>query len=123
LVHLPELAEGAQRVGQAVPKALLYLHESVPDRLVQSAPVRVVLLPEVTDERTPRLIAVPPAKALRLVAPAALWQMHVDPRRELEQLRTLLTAVPTYRLLLSPARDANPMVIQEVLTLATSHSG
>jgi hypothetical protein len=123
LVHLPELAEGAQRVGQAVPKALLYLHESVPDRLVQSAPVRVVLLPEVTDERTPRLIAVPPAKALRLVAPAALWQMHVDPGRELEQLRTLLTAVPTYRLLLSPERAANPMAIQEVLTLATSHSG
>ena len=106
-----------------MPKALLFLHRLVPDRLVQSAPVRVVLLPEHTDERAPRLVPVSPAEALRSVAPAALWQMHIDPGRELAQLRKLLTAVPTYRLLLSTQRDANPLVVQEALAMATSRSG
>jgi hypothetical protein len=106
-----------------VPKALLYLHHSVPDRLVQSAPVRLVLLPELSDESTPRLVPVSPAKALIQVAPAALWQMNVDPSRELEQLRRLLTAVPTFRLQLSPRRDANPMAIQDALAEASSRSG
>ncbi|MEY2447622.1 MAG: hypothetical protein QOH79_1098, partial [Acidimicrobiaceae bacterium] len=90
LALLGDLSDSAvtqrQRDGAPTEKALLYLHRVVPERLVQSAPVRVVLLPEFAEERSPRLVRVSAADALRAVAPAALWQMHVEPGRELQGL-------------------------------------
>jgi hypothetical protein len=124
--ELADLGELTQAVAPPAPaddvdaKALLYLHRSVPEQILRSAPVRVVLLPEVSTEVAPRLVRVSPAEALRAVAPAALWQLHLDAAHEMAGLRRLLTAVPIYRLLLSRQRDANPHAVQDALAQATS---
>jgi hypothetical protein len=99
-------------------KALFLLHTSRPEQVVASAPVRVVLIPEPRGEPRPRLEPIRPAEALRLVAPSALWQMSLEPDRELAGLRRLLGAVPCFRLVLSRDRDANPPMIQEALARA-----
>ena len=100
-------------------KALFYVDRSAAERVVRSAPVRVVVLPEVSDEDEPQLVPLRPAEALRAAAPAALWQMHVEPDRELAGLRRLVAAVPSFRLRLSRHRDRNPSAIEEAIRLAT----
>lgn len=99
-------------------KALYLLHDSFPERMVSSAPVRVVLVPDPRGERRPRLEPLRPAEALRELAPSALWQMSLEPDRELFGLRTLVSTVPCFRLVLSRDREANPPVVQEALAAA-----
>jgi hypothetical protein len=101
------------------PKALYRLHDTLPDRLLASAPVRAVLLPEAGGP-VGRLEPVQPADALRRIAPSALRQMSVEPDRDLAGLRKLVTSLPCWRVTLHPDRDANPALIEEALTRAAS---
>jgi hypothetical protein len=130
-VHEPELRHLGDWASSAVAswnepgaplKALLFLHRLIPEQIVASAPVRVLLIPELAAEGGPGLVPVRPADALRMVAPAALWQMHLDAGRELRQLRQLVTAVPTYRLLLSRHRAENALTVARALERATARS-
>jgi hypothetical protein len=100
-------------------KALYLLHDAWGERMVTSAPVRVVLLPEPRGARLPQLERIRPTEALRRVAPDALWHMGIDPARELTALRRLLAAVPCYRLVLGRDRAANPALIGEALAAAS----
>jgi hypothetical protein len=97
-------------------KALLFPYRTAPHSFLRSAPVRVVLVLERALSRRPAVERVRTADALRAVAPSSLRQMHLEADRELAGLRGLLQAVPTYRLLLSPDRGANPEVVQRLLS-------
>jgi hypothetical protein len=99
-------------------KTLLLPTRAATERLLRSAPVRVVLIPTRSSEAAPRLVPVAPAEALRTLAPSALWQMHLEPQRELQGLARLFTSVPVFRLLLSERRDRNPPVIQDAIERA-----
>jgi hypothetical protein len=99
-------------------KALFLLHESRREQMLDSAPVRVVLVPERGTGERPGLSPIRPAVALRMIAPYALWQMSLEPDVELAGLRRLLTSVPCFRLVLSDDRSANPAIVQEALTRA-----
>jgi hypothetical protein len=101
------------------PKALYRVGEAMPDRLLASAPVRVVLVPSVGDGPG-RLEPMRTADALRCVAPGTLRQMSLEPELELAGLRRLVAAVPCFRLVLSPDRAANPDLVQQALALATT---
>jgi hypothetical protein len=76
------------------------------------------MIPEPGGERRARLEPIRPAEALRLVAPSMLWQMSIEPDRELAGLRQLLSGVPCFRLILSRDRRANPELIRETLERA-----
>jgi hypothetical protein len=86
--------------------------------MLDSAPVRVVLVPERGTGERPGLSPIRPAVALRMIAPYALWQMSLEPDVELAGLRRLLTSVPCFRLVLSDDRSANPALVQEALDRA-----
>jgi hypothetical protein len=96
-------------------KALYLLHDMVPDRLLASAPVSVVLFADARGDDEPRLEPLTGGEMLRLVAPHTLWQMSIDPNRELAALAKLFSSVPCYRLVLSADRAANPPLVQEAL--------
>jgi hypothetical protein len=100
-----------------VTKALFLLRSDGPQRLLDSAPVRMVLVPERGDGK-PSIEPMRVTEALRSVAPSSLWQMSIAPEQELAALARLLTSVPCYRLRLSPDRAANPEVIREALAHA-----
>ena len=53
-------------------KALYLLHASQGDRMLASAPARIVIVPEPLGERRPRLEPIGPAEVLRRVAPSTL---------------------------------------------------
>jgi hypothetical protein len=99
-------------------KALYRLHTSVPDRLLDSAPARAVVMLEPRGVRRPTLEPIRPAEVLRRVAPAMLRFFSIDPARELAGLRRLLSSVPCFRLILSRDRAANPTLVQEALASA-----
>jgi hypothetical protein len=125
LAHLGHLAQpvplgGRLDAATEEAKALLHPAQTAPDQLLMSAPVRVVLIPTLSGEASPRLVPVSGAEALRTLAPRALWQMHLEAQRELEGLRKLLAAVPTYRLVLSDRRHLNPGAVQQALSRATA---
>jgi hypothetical protein len=98
-------------------KALFLLRSDGAQRLLDSAPVRLVLVPERGDG-TPSLEPMRATEALRCVAPSSLWQMSIAPDRELAALARLLASVPCFRLRLSPDRAANPEVIRDALVRA-----
>jgi hypothetical protein len=100
------------------PKALYRLHDAVPEQLLASAPVRVVLVPEQSGNSNGRLEPIGPAEALRRVAPSALRQMSLEPDRDLAGLRNLVSSVPCFRFLLSRQREENPPLVQEALARA-----
>ena len=97
-------------------KSLFLLHATRPEQMLSSAPVRVVLVPERGDGPTPRLEPMRAPEVLRAVAPSALWQLSLEPAAELRALRNLVSAVPCFRLVLSPDRRANPAAVQEALS-------
>lgn len=99
-------------------KALYRLHESHAGQILRSAPARAVIVVHPTGDRRPVLATITPGEALRAVAPSTLWQMNIDPARELAGLKALVTAVPCYRLGLGTDRDANPPVIDQLLRAA-----
>ena len=103
-------------------KSLFLLQASRPQQMVSEAPVRVVLVPQQGGDDAPRLEPMRAAEVLRVVAPKALWQMSLDPAAELGALRRLVSAVPCYRLVLSPDRRANPPLVQEALDRAPVRS-
>ncbi len=96
-------------------KALYLLAPTHADRMLASAPVRTVIVPAPSGTERPRLEPMTAGEVLRAVAPAALWQLNVDPGRELRALRHLLERVPCFRLALSEDRDANPPIIRDAL--------
>src|SRR5439155_10586503 len=121
LPHLGDLASSAVpawRDPGAPLKAVLFLHRTAPEQLITSAPVRIVLIPQFAGDGKPGLVPIRPADALRAVAPAALWQMHLDAAGELEGLRKLLTSIPAYVLLLSPDRAENVVTVRRALDQA-----
>ena len=99
-------------------KALFYVDRGAAGQVVRSAPVRVIVVPEVSDDDEPQLIPLRSAEALRIVAPAALKQMHLEADRELAGLRHLIASVPLFRLRLSRHRDRNPIAIEEAIRRA-----
>jgi hypothetical protein len=102
-------------------KSLFLLHATRPEQMLSSAPVRVVLVPERGDGPTPRLEPMRAPEVLRAVAPSALWQLSLEPAAELRALRKLVSAVPCFRLVLSPDRRANPAAVQEALDRSRVH--
>lgn len=85
------------------------------ERIVHQGPLRVVLVPEQSDEKEPRLVPMSTAEARRAVAPSALWQLHRAPAAELAGLRRVLASVPTYRLLLNRDLRTNPEAVRNAI--------
>lgn len=104
-------------------KALYHLHASRPDQILRSAPARVLIVVEPSGGPRPELSRISAGQALKAVAPSTLWQMNIDPARELAGLRRLVTSVPCFRMQLSVDRDANPPAIQDLLVAVTEGSG
>jgi len=102
------------------PKALFLLQQSRPDAMLASAPVRVLLVLEPRGRDRPRLEPLRASEALRLVAPSALWQMSIEPDRDLAGMRALVAAVPCFRLVLAEDRAANPALVEHALALASA---
>jgi hypothetical protein len=97
-------------------KALLYLHEHFPERVVTGLPLRAILLPRVTGLRDTRLTAVTSAEALKVIAPSTIFQLPGSGLREFQALARLVREVPVMALEVGTDLSQIPTAIHDLLS-------
>ena len=110
---LPALANGDVLEFE---KAVLYVREHWPERIVKSFPVRAILVPRVVPGRTEALVGpASPVAALAALAPSTVFQMHTRGQDALVRMRKLAAAVPAYSLELGSDIESIPRAIADLL--------
>lgn len=92
----PDLVENPDR--EPGDKAVIFLYRHFPERLVQRAPLRAVLVPTVTGERESRLVAESPAAAMAALGPSTLLQLPGTGPSTMGALARVVRSVPCFRL-------------------------
>lgn len=104
-----------RRPDSAMAKAVLLLHPAYQSSLPLHAPIRAILLPEVSPYTPTTLHHSPPAAALRALAPSTLLQLAEAGQTALDVMAQLVQEVPVYKLLLGKDTERIPQVIRELL--------
>lgn len=101
-------------------KALYFLHESLPEKLLAQAPLRAIIVPRVTGERRSALRDASPGTALAAMAPSTILQLPGADDGTLRRLATLVRSVPCHVL---EAGTETAEVPELVLGLLERHAG
>jgi hypothetical protein len=96
-------------------KALIFLHDHVPEVLRLQASLRAILLPKVTGERDTHLRPVSGAQALRFLAPSTMFQFPGDAGLIFRESVALIRQLPVLELCLGTDLAQIPEVIRQVL--------
>ncbi len=116
LRNFPALGAGVSNPAElADEKALIYVQNHMPDRMISELPVHMILLPRVTGLPETRLRPASPSDALRALAPSSLFQLPGTGRDEFLVLGNFVKRMPCYHLELGTNLDAIPETILEAL--------
>jgi hypothetical protein len=99
---------------QMAAKAVIATSRWPEGRFLAHAPVRAVVLPD--RRSSPGLTPIAAAEALRHLAPTSLLQLRGEGASSLRLQADLVRRVPCFRLGLLPDRQANPPVLERLLT-------
>lgn len=114
--HFPELLPALVNADRlATEKALAFVHGHLPARVVQSLPVRVVLLPRITGKTESRLVAASPAAALRALAPSTIFQLAGAGEEEFRVLSAFVRQIPCFTLELGTDLSQIPAAVRGAL--------
>jgi hypothetical protein len=97
-------------------KALIFLHEHFPDKLVRGFPLKGILLPKVSGQPRTVLRDASPAAALKALAPSTIYQLAGSGQQELTKMARLVRQVPSYHLELGTDLREIPDVIMKVVS-------
>jgi hypothetical protein len=112
--NLMPLLDNADRLADE--KAVVYVHEHFPDRVVNGFPLRAVLVPKVVaKERESRIVDVSRADAFAALAPSTIFQLHTAGPDSLAAMSRLIQGVPCYGLTLGTDPTAIPETISAFL--------
>jgi hypothetical protein len=96
-------------------KALLFLHQHCPEKLIARAPLRGILLPRVSGEPSSRLVPASPAAALSAIAPSTLLQLPGASQQTLARLADMVRSVPCHHLEAGGDPDGVASTIESLL--------
>ena len=99
----------------AVDKAVYFLHEHTPDRMLLEADLRAILIPKRAGEGVATVRPALSAAALAALAPSTILQLPAAGSHTLERLAGIVRAVPSYVLELGTSLDAIPTAIAPLL--------
>jgi hypothetical protein len=114
LPALEPLVSNPQR--PAGDKAVLFVHEHVPRRVLLESELRAVLLPRVTGTPETRLTPASPAAALAAIAPSTLFQLPGDGTDAFHRLSEAVRQLPCHYLELGESLEDVPAAIGGLLT-------
>lgn len=120
LERFPDLAplvSNADRLDRE--KALIFLHEHHPRKLIRGFPIRALVIPKVTGQRDTTMETISPAGALLALAPTTTKHLLGTRRQTVEKLMRLVKAVPSYRLLAGTDLTQIPVAISGLLDSLT----
>lgn len=96
-------------------KAVLYLNEYCPTRLVNELQIRAILLPRVTGASHSELKRVSPALGVNAIAPSTLFQMRWAGQEDMRNMVELIGRVPNYQMDLGTNLREIPELIMALL--------
>ena len=96
-------------------KALLFLNERAPDRMLRSFRVHAVMLPQVVDATETRLVPASPGECLRALAPSSLLSLPGARGEAFARTAALVRTVPSFHLLLGSDLPAIPRLLRSFL--------
>lgn len=94
--HLISAISNAESLGEE--KALLFLNEHYPEKVLSGFPLRAVLLPRVTGKPQTKLTLASPMAGLRALAPSTIFQLSGAGERAFRMMSQLVKQVPCYNL-------------------------
>ena len=112
--HLRPWVENPGRSGED--KAVLNLHKHCPHKLLDRAPLRALIVPQVNPAaRQSKLTPMKGPRALMALAPTTLFQLAGTHQACLTRMAGLLRNVPCYRLELGSDIAALPALLKDLL--------
>jgi hypothetical protein len=112
LPHLPTATISGD--GSDDEKAVFFLQDVFPDRIVERFPLRAVLAPRIGHDET-RIVPLDGGAALRALAPSTLLQLHPAQPDALARMARLVGQVPSFRFELGPDIAEIPPAIERLL--------
>jgi hypothetical protein len=79
-------------------KAMLFLHQHAPQRLLQQMPVRAILVPRVVDQPETRIVPVSAGVVFKALAPSTLFQLPGNAQQAFQALVGMVRRIPGYEI-------------------------
>jgi hypothetical protein len=114
--NLLPLVSNPQDLG--ICKAVIYLHDHLPERLTRGFPVKAVLIPRVTGKVDTRLTPASQVDGLRALAPSTLFQLSGAGEQNFALMAQFARRIPSYFLEAGTDLRQIPAVIREFLERA-----
>lgn len=112
--HLAPLVNNVDRL--EMEKAMLFLHQHYPKKVVHGFPIKAVLIPQVTGKRDTNLRPATAGMALRALAPSTIFQLAGSGQTAFQTMSSLVKQVPCYILELGTDMAQIPEVILGLLS-------
>jgi hypothetical protein len=112
--HLVPSMSNADRL--ETEKAMIFLDEHYPDKVIAGFPIQAILLPRVTGQTETTLKKATAGAALAALAPSTLFQLPGAGKMALQTMSKLVRQVPCYTLALGSDLSKIPNVILRLLS-------
>ncbi|MDF5726197.1 MAG: serine kinase [Rhizonema sp. PD37] len=112
--QLAPLVNNVERLG--LEKAMLFLHQHHPEKIVRGFPIKAVLIPQVTGKLDTHLRQTTAGTALRALAPSTIFQLAGSGQTAFQIMSSLVKQVPNYALELGTDMAQIPDVILRLLS-------
>jgi len=96
-------------------KKLLFYYRHFPEKVIESFPVRAILLPHITHEKNTTIQKVTSAAALAALAPSTIFQLASAGDDEFRRMSKFVRKVPAFTLKLGTELSKIPQVILTLL--------
>ena len=99
-------------------KAMVFLHEHVPASLVDSMPLRAILVPRIVDRRDTEILPAPASLAFKALAPSTVFQLPGNAHGAFRALAEMTRRTPAFEIRLGSDIASIPAVIATFLSRA-----
>ena len=113
--RFPELSRHIVKGAAHEEKSVIILSQVFPERLVRTAAIEAIVLPQVTHQAEPTVQKVPRSQALLGMAPSSLIEIPSRGMQGFSKLAALVERVPAYALHLGRNIDSIPIRINEII--------
>ncbi|MDJ0581305.1 hypothetical protein [Crocosphaera sp.] len=117
LVRFPQLASKIRNSDRLdTEKALLFVHEHFPEKVINEFPLKAILIPYVTGKPDTHLIPISAGKALIALSISTIFQLPGANQNALNFMSKLVQKVPCYQLALGTKMEQIPETILKLLS-------
>lgn len=96
-------------------KAMIFLHEHFPDKLMAEMPVKAILVPRIVDRPETLIVPASPALAFKALAPSTLFQLPGNAQQAFRALVEMVRQIPSYEIQLGSDISAIPPTIRQFI--------